>query len=161
MYRNLMSMDVEEMIRAQPMDAVVAIGGCDKTLPAQLMGSATAEVPVVYLIVGPMMTTPHDGERLGACTDCRRYWAKYRAGEIDDEGINLVEGRLATTSGTCAVMGTASTMACIAEALGMALPGTAAIPAVHADRLRAAEASGTRASSWRSRPRTRESFPGM
>ena len=138
-----------------------SIGGCDKTLPAQLMGSATAEVPVVYLIVGPMMTSPHDGERLGACTDCRRYWAKYRAGEIDDEGINLVEGRLATTSGTCAVMGTASTMACIAEALGMALPGTAAIPpstrTVSARRKR----PGLGRSSWRSRPRTRESFRGM
>ncbi len=159
MYRNLMSMDVEEMIRAQPMDAVVAIGGCDKTLPAQLMGSATAEVPVVYLIVGPMMTSPHDGERLGACTDCRRYWAKYRAGEIDDEGINIVEGRLATTSGTCAVMGTASTMACIAEALGIALPGTAAIPAVHADRLRAAEASGTRAIQMALAPKDQRILP--
>lgn len=145
MYRNLMSMDVEEMIRAQPMDAVVVIGGCDKTLPAQLMGAANATVPVVSLIVGPMLTSPHDGERLGACTDCRRFWGKYRAGDIDDAEINKVEGRLATTAGTCAVMGTASTMACITETLGMALPGTAAIPAVHADRLRAAEASGARA----------------
>jgi dihydroxy-acid dehydratase len=145
MYRNLMSMDVEEMIRAQPMDAVVVIGGCDKTLPAQLMGAANAEVPVVYLAVGPMLTSPYEGERLGACTDCRRFWAKYRAGEIDTAGIKRVEGSLATTAGTCAVMGTASTMACIAEALGMTLPGTAAIPAVHADRLRAAEASGMRA----------------
>ena len=145
MYRNLMSMDVEEMIRAQPMDAAVVIGGCDKTLPAQLMGAANAEVPVIALITGPMMTSPFDGERLGACTDCRRFWAKYRAGEIDDATINRVEGRLATTAGTCAVMGTASTMACITETLGMALPGTAAIPAVHADRLRAAEYSGRRA----------------
>ena len=145
MYRNLMSMDVEEMIRAQPMDAAVVIGGCDKTLPAQLMGAANAEVPVIALISGPMMTSPFDGERLGACTDCRRFWAKYRAGEIDDATINRVEGRLATTAGTCAVMGTASTMACITETLGMALPGTAAIPAVHADRLRAAEYSGRRA----------------
>ena len=145
MYRNLMSMDVEEMIRAQPMDAAVVIGGCDKTLPAQLMGAANAEVPVIALITGPMMTSPFDGERLGACTDCRRFWAKYRAGEIGDATINRVEGRLATTAGTCAVMGTASTMACITETLGMALPGTAAIPAVHADRLRAAEYSGRRA----------------
>ncbi|MEQ8585096.1 MAG: dihydroxy-acid dehydratase [Thalassobaculaceae bacterium] len=145
MYRNLMSMDVEEMIRAQPMDAVVVIGGCDKTLPAQLMGAANAEVPVVYCAVGPMLTSPYDGERLGACTDCRRFWGKYRAGEVSDEGIKRIEGSLATTAGTCAVMGTASTMACIAEALGMTLPGTAAIPAVHADRLRAAEASGARA----------------
>jgi dihydroxy-acid dehydratase len=92
-----------------------------------------------------MMTGRHEGERLGACTDCRRFWGSFRAGEIDRETIDVVEGRLATTAGTCAVMGTASTMACIAEALGMSLPGTAAIPAVHADRLRAAEASGAQA----------------
>ncbi len=145
MYRNLMSMDVEEMVAAQPMDAVVLIGGCDKTLPAQLMGAASANIPAINLVAGPMMTGSYKGERLGACTDCRRFWAKYRAGEIDASEIKEVEDRLATTAGTCAVMGTASTMACIAEALGMILPGTAAIPAVHADRLRAGEASGMRA----------------
>jgi dihydroxy-acid dehydratase len=137
-----MSMDTEEMIRAQPMDAVVLMGGCDKTVPAQLMGAVSAAKPAVMLIGGPMMTGRHQGERLGACTDCRRFWAMYRAGKVSDEEINVVESRLATTAGSCAVMGTASTMACIAEALGMCLPGTAAIPAVHADRLRAAEASG-------------------
>ncbi|MDH5452812.1 MAG: dihydroxy-acid dehydratase, partial [Paracoccaceae bacterium] len=141
-FRNLMSMDTEEMIRAQPMDAVVLMGGCDKTVPAQLMGAASADVPAVQLVAGPMMTSRHGEERLGACTDCRRFWGKYRAGEVSNEEINQVEGRLATTAGTCAVMGTASTMACIAETLGMSLPGTAAIPAVHADRLRAGEASG-------------------
>jgi dihydroxy-acid dehydratase len=141
-FRNLMSIDTEEMIRAQPMDAVVLIGGCDKTVPAQLMGAVSANKPAVMLIGGPMMTGRHRGERLGACTDCRRFWAQYRAGNIDAREISTVEGRLATTAGTCAVMGTASTMACIAEALGMILPGTAAIPAVHADRLRAAEATG-------------------
>jgi dihydroxy-acid dehydratase len=145
MFRNLMSMDVEEMVRAQPMDSVVLIGGCDKTVPAQLMGAAAADIPAVQLVVGPMMTGRHHGERLGACTDCRRFWGTYRAGKISNAEINQVEGRLATTAGTCAVMGTASTMACIAEALGMSLPGTAAIPAVHADRLRAAEASGAEA----------------
>ena len=145
MYRNLMSMDTEEMIRGQPMDAVVVIGGCDKTVPAQLMGVLSANRPAIQLITGPMMTARHGGERLGACTDCRRYWAMYRAGEISDEEIIAVESRLATTAGTCPVMGTASTMACIAETLGMALPGTAAIPAVHADRLRAAEETGKRA----------------
>ena len=145
MFRNLMSIDVEEMIRAQPMDAVVLVGGCDKTVPAQLMGAASADVPAVQLIAGPMMPTSFHGERLGACTDCRRFWAMHRAGKVDEKGIDEVEGNLATTAGTCAVMGTASTMASIAEALGMALPGTAAIPAVHADRLRAAEASGARA----------------
>ena len=144
-FRNLMSMDTEEMIRAQPMDAVVLMGGCDKTVPAQLMGAVSADLPAVQLVAGPMMTSRHGEERLGACTDCRRFWGKYRAGEIDSEEINTVERRLATTAGTCAVMGTASTMACIAEALGMSLPGTAAIPAVHADRLRAAEATGVAA----------------
>src|SRR3989454_188948 len=133
------------MIRAQPMDAVVLVGGCDKTVPAQLMGAVSADVPAVQLLAGPMMPTSFHGERLGACTDCRRFWALHRAGKIDEKGIEEVEGNLATTAGTCAVMGTASTMASIAEALGMALPGSAAIPAVHADRLRAAEASGRRA----------------
>ena len=141
-FRNLMSIDTEEMVRAQPMDSVVLMGGCDKTLPAQLMGAVSANRPAVMLVGGPMMTGRHQGERLGACTDCRRFWAKYRAGSIDEKEINQVEGNLATTAGTCAVMGTASTMACIVEALGMILPGTAAIPAVHADRLRAAEATG-------------------
>jgi dihydroxy-acid dehydratase len=141
-FRNLMAMDTEEMIRAQPMDSVVLMGGCDKTVPAQLMGAISAGRPAIQLVGGPMITGRHKGERLGACTDCRRFWAQYRAGTIDREEIDLIEGRLSTTSGTCAVMGTASTMACIAEALGMMLPGTAAIPAVHADRLRAAEASG-------------------
>jgi dihydroxy-acid dehydratase len=145
MFRNLMSMDVEEMVRAQPMDSVVLIGGCDKTVPAQLMGAAAADRPAVQLVTGPMLTGRHEGERLGACTDCRRFWADFRAGKLAQPQIDAVEGRLATTAGTCAVMGTASTMACIAEALGMSLPGTAAIPAVHADRLRAAEASGAAA----------------
>ena len=141
-FRNLMSMDTEEMIRAQPMDAVVLVGGCDKTVPAQLMGAISANKPAIQLVTGPMMTGRLDGERVGACTDCRRFWAEYRGGTIDDAGIERIEGRLATTAGTCAVMGTASTMAGITEALGMMLPGTAAIPAVHADRLRAAEESG-------------------
>jgi dihydroxy-acid dehydratase len=144
-YRNLMSIDTEEMIRAQPMDAVVLMGGCDKTVPAQLMGAVSAGRPAVMLVAGPMMTGRHRGERLGACTDCRRFWARYRAGEVDAAEISQVEGQLAVTAGTCAVMGTASTMACLAEALGLILPGTAAIPAVHADRLRAAEATGAAA----------------
>ena len=144
-YRNLMSIDTEEMVRAQPMDAVVLMGGCDKTVPAQLMGAVSAGRPAVMLVAGPMMTGRHRGERLGACTDCRRFWARYRAGDVGREEISQVEGQLAVTAGTCAVMGTASTMACIAEALGLILPGTAAIPAVHADRLRAAEATGAAA----------------
>ena len=144
-FRNLMSMDTEEMMRAQPMDAVVLMGGCDKTVPAQLMGAVSGGRPAVMLVAGPMMTGRHHGERLGACTDCRRFWAQYRASKVDDKEISEVEAKLATTAGTCAVMGTASTMACLAEALGMILPGTAAIPAVHADRLRAAEATGAAA----------------
>jgi dihydroxy-acid dehydratase len=144
-FRNSMSMDVEEMIAAQPMDAVVLIGGCDKTVPAQLMGAASANIPAIQLVGGPMLPMPFEGERLGACTDCRRFWAKFRSGEVSADKVGIIEGNLATTAGTCAVMGTASTMAAIAEALGMSLPGTAAIPAVHADRLRAAEMSGRRA----------------
>ncbi|MCJ2060177.1 dihydroxy-acid dehydratase [Methylobacterium sp. J-048] len=142
MYRNLMAMDTEEMIQAQPMDAVVLIGGCDKTVPAQLMGAASAGLPAIQVVTGPMSTGRHRGQRLGACTDCRGFWAKYRAGTVDADEIAEVEGRLSVTAGTCAVMGTASTMACIAEALGMSLPGTAAIPAVHSDRLVAAEETG-------------------
>ncbi len=145
MFRNLMAMSVEEMIRAQPMDAVVLVGGCDKTLPALVMGAASAGKPAILLATGPMMTSRYRGERLGACTDCRRFWARYRAGEISDTNLERIERGLATTEGTCAVMGTASTMAILCEVLGLMLPGTAAIPAVHADRLRAAEATGTAA----------------
>ena len=143
--RNLMSMDTEEMIRAQPMDSVVMIGGCDKTVPAQLMAAASANVPAISVVTGPMMTGSHRGDRLGACTDCRRYWGMHRAGEVDEVEIDEVGGKLAPTAGTCMVMGTASTMACMTEALGMMLPGGAAIPAVAADRLRHAEAAGARA----------------
>jgi dihydroxy-acid dehydratase len=144
-YRNLMAMDTEEMLRALPMDAVVMIGGCDKTVPAQLMAAASANMPVLIEVTGPMMTGDYKGERLGACTDCRRLWGQHRAGEIGRDEIDEIGGRLMPTAGTCMVMGTASTMACMAEALGMMLPGGAAIPAVHADRLRHAEASGARA----------------
>ncbi len=143
--RNLMAIDTEEMIRAQPMDAVVLIGGCDKTVPAQLMGAASADVPAIQLITGPMLVGYHRGEMLGACTDCRRLWGQHRAGAMDQDEVEVVSGRLAPTLGTCMVMGTASTMACLAEALGIALPGTGSIPATHADRIRAAEASGRQA----------------
>ena len=141
-FRNLMSMDVEEMVRAQPMDAVVLVGGCDKTVPAQLMGAASADIPAIQLVGGPMSTSRHHGERLGACTDCRRFWALHRAGAVGDAEIEEIEQRLATTAGSCAVMGTASTMASVAEALGMMPSGAAAIPAVDADRLRIAEETG-------------------
>ena len=143
--RNLMSMDTEEMIRAQPMDAVVLIGGCDKTVPAQLMGAASAGIPAIQLITGSMLTGSHRSERVGACTDCRRYWGKFRAEEIDAQEIADVNNQLVASVGTCSVMGTASTMACIAEALGMTVPGGASPPAVTADRIRIAEQTGTEA----------------
>ncbi|WP_051975055.1 IlvD/Edd family dehydratase [Cupriavidus necator] len=143
--RNLMSMDTEEMIRAQPMDAVVLIGGCDKTVPAQLMGAASAGVPAIQLVTGSMLTGAHRGERVGACTDCRRYWGRYRADEIDAAEIADVNNQLVASVGTCSVMGTASTMACVTEALGMMVAGGASAPAVTADRIRVAERTGTTA----------------
>jgi len=144
-YRNLMALDTEAMIAAQPMDAVVLIGGCDKTVPAQLMAAASAGVPAVQLVMGPMSANRWQGERLAACTDCRRYWARFRAGDVDADRIDEVEGSLATTAGTCGVMGTASTMACIASTLGFMPLDAASIPAVHSDRLRAAEEAGAQA----------------
>ncbi len=143
--RNLMAMETEEMIRAQPMDSVVLIGGCDKTIPAQIMAAASVDLPAIVLPVGPMLTGQHRGEVLGACTDCRRFWAKHRAGEIDEAEIEQINGRLVPSVGTCGVMGTASTMACLTEAMGLSLPLTAAVPATHADRRRLAEATGRRA----------------
>jgi len=143
--RNLMALDTEEMIRAQPMDAVVLIGGCDKTIPAQLMGAASADIPAIVLPTGPMLVGHYKGETLGACTDCRRLWASYRAGNLAEADIEALTDRLAPTRGTCMVMGTASTIACMVEAMGMALPGAGTAPAVMADRIRAAEASGAAA----------------
>ncbi|HTJ92842.1 MAG TPA: IlvD/Edd family dehydratase [Pararobbsia sp.] len=150
--RNLMSMDTEEMLRAQPMDAVVLIGGCDKTVPAQLMGAASAGLPAIQLITGSMLTGSHRSERVGACTDCRRYWGRFRAEEIEAEEIDEVNNQLVASVGTCSVMGTASTMACIAEALGMTVPGGASPPAVTADRMRVAERTGEQA-VWIARER--------
>ena len=140
--RNLMSIDTEEMLRAQPMDACVLIGGCDKTVPAQLMGAFSADLPVIQLVTGPMLTGSHRGERVGACTDCRRYWAKFRADEIDEDEINEVNNQLVPTVGTCGVMGTASTMALITEALGLMVSNGACAPAVSAERRRIAEQTG-------------------
>jgi len=143
--RNLMAMDTEEMVRAQPMDSVVMIGGCDKTLPAQLMAAASADRPSIVLPVGPMLVGHFKGEVLGACTDCRRLWGQYRAGTFSEQDIQQVSERLAPTKGTCMVMGTASTMGCMVETLGMGLPNSGSIPATHSDRLRIAEATGKRA----------------
>jgi dihydroxy-acid dehydratase len=140
--RNLMAMDTEEMIRAQPMDAVVLIGGCDKTLPAQLMAGASSEVPAIYLPTGPTSIGHYRGESLGACTDCRRYWGMFRAGEIEQREIDAINDRLVNSIGTCTVMGTASTMACLVEAMGLCLPMAGSAPAVDAERLRLAEGTG-------------------
>jgi dihydroxy-acid dehydratase len=143
--RNLMAMDTEEMLRALPLDSVVLIGGCDKTVPAQIMGAISADIPALMAVVGPMLAGSDEGERLGACTDCRRLWSAHRAGEIDDAKLARAQGRLMPTHGTCMVMGTASTMAALAETLGFMLPGGTTIPAVHSERFRFAEETGTRA----------------
>jgi dihydroxy-acid dehydratase len=143
--RNLMAMETEELLRAQPMDAVVLIGGCDKTVPAQLMAAASAGLPAIQLITGSMLTGAHRSERVGACTDCRRWWARFRAQEVGADEIAAVNSQLVASVGTCSVMGTASTMACIAEALGLTVPGGASPPAPTAERLRVAELTGTRA----------------
>jgi dihydroxy-acid dehydratase len=140
--RNLMAMETEEMIRAQPMDAVVLIGGCDKTLPAQIMAAASSDIPAIFLPTGPMAVGHHKGERLGACTDCRRFWGRYRAGEIDDAEIGEVNNKLVASIGTCTVMGTASTMACLTEVMGLCLPHAGSAPATDAERLRLAEETG-------------------
>lgn len=145
LYRNLLALETEEMVRAQPMDAVVLLGGCDKTVPAHLMAAAAVEVPVLVEVTGPMRTGSWRGQRTGACTDCRKFWARYRAGEIGEKDVGEVQGELVVTLGTCAVMGTASTMACLAEALGMMLPGGATAPADSGARLRHATATGRRA----------------
>lgn len=145
LYRNLLAMETEELIRAQPMDAAVLLGGCDKTVPAQLMAAASSDIPVILEVVGSMLTSSWRGERLGACTDCRRFWAQYRAGDLDDAEIRDVEGNLASTSGTCMVMGTASTMASVTEVLGMMLPGGATPPSPSGERLRHATETGRRA----------------
>ncbi|SHF73043.1 dihydroxy-acid dehydratase [Kaistia soli DSM 19436] len=140
--RNLMAMETEEMVRAQPMDAVVLIGGCDKTIPAQVMAAASSEVPAIILPTGPMETGHHRGERLGACTDCRRLWGQFRAGQLDEAELGEINGRLASSVGTCTVMGTASTMACLVEAMGLALPMSGSAPATSAERIRIAEETG-------------------
>ncbi len=145
LFRNLMAMDTEEMIRAQPMDAVVLLAACDKTTPAALMGAASADVPAIMISGGPMLNGRHDGRDLGACTDCGRATAELRAGTIDAEEYSAIEDAICRSAGSCMVMGTASTMASMAEALGMALPGNAAIPAPDSRRLQFAELSGRQA----------------
>ena len=145
LFRNLMAMDVEESIRANPIDACVLLCGCDKTTPAQLMGAASADVPALMVTGGPMLAGRWGERTLGSGTDGRKVFDEYRQGRIGDEELAEVEGCIARSHGHCTVMGTASTMASMAEALGMTLPGGAAIPAVDARRYAFAEASGRRA----------------
>ena len=142
LFRNLLAMETEELITAQPMDAVVLMGGCDKTVPAQVMAAASADIPAIQVVSGAMRTGAWRGDRLGACTDCRRYWARYRAGELADPQLEGVTQSLCSTPGTCMVMGTASTMACIVETLGLMLPGGAAPLSGTGDRLRVGARSG-------------------
>jgi len=142
LYRNLMAMDTEEMIRAHPLDGVVLLGNCDKTVPAQMMGAASANVPALILTGGPHLSGRFRGQSLGACSDCRRFWTEYRAGTLSEAELGEVEDGINRSDGHCTVMGTASTMAAVAEALGWALPHTAAIPAPDARRLRLAEVAG-------------------
>ncbi len=145
LFRNLMAMEVEESIRAHPFDAVVLLSGCDKTTPAMLMGAASADVPAIMVTGGPMLRGVWRDQELGSGTDARKLWAERRAGEVSDEEMAEVESCLSRSTGHCMVMGTASTMASMAEALGMALPGNAAIPAPDSRRLALAEMSGRRA----------------
>jgi dihydroxy-acid dehydratase len=145
LYRNLMSMDVEESIRANPIDGVVLLCGCDKTTPAQIMGAASADVPAIVVTGGPMLSGLWRDRKLGAGTDGRKLFDLYRTGRISEEEWAEVEGCLARSAGHCTVMGTASTMAGLAEAMGMTLPGCAAIPAPDSRRLALAERSGRRA----------------
>ncbi|KAH8127129.1 dihydroxy-acid dehydratase [Trichoderma asperellum] len=157
--RNLMSMDTEEMIKAQPVDACIVIGGCDKTVPAQLMGGISAKKPVLPLITGPMMPGSFRGGCIGACTDCRHNWAAFRANEIDIEDISALNEELAPTVGTCGVMGTASTMACLTAALGLVpLRGGATASAVSSARLRIAEQTGANAVKAAQQKRTLQSI---
>ena len=145
LYRNLMAMDVEEMIRGLPIDGVVLLAGCDKTTPAMLMGAASADLPALILTGGPQLRGNWRGEDLGSCTDCRRYWTELRAGNISQEEYDSMEEAIYRSPGHCMVMGTASTMAVLCEALGMALPGSAAIPGADSRRMRVAEQAGAAA----------------
>ena len=142
LYRNLAAMDTEEMIRGNPIDGVVLLTNCDKTTPAALMGAASADIPAIMLSGGPMLNGHFGDEILGACTDCRRYTAEYLAGTISAETYQAVEQNLVRSHGHCMVMGTASTMNSLMEALGIALPGNGAIPAADSRRLQLGAAAG-------------------
>jgi L-arabonate dehydrase len=145
LYRNLMAMDVEEMIRANPIDGVVLLCGCDKTTPAQLMGAASADIPAIMVTGGPMLKGRWGEEEIGSGTDVFRFYDMYRTGRLSEEEFLEIEGCLHRSAGHCMVMGTASTMTSIAEAIGMTLPGCANIPAADSRRMAIAHQSGRRA----------------
>ncbi|WP_443043127.1 IlvD/Edd family dehydratase [Streptomyces sp. NBC_00370] len=144
LYRNLLSMETEELLRSYPVDGAVLMGGCDKTVPALLMGAASAGLPALVVPSGPMLRGHHRGKTLGSGTDLWAYWDEYRAGRIDECEMSQVECGLARSPGHCMTMGTASTMTAVAEAMGMALPGSSAIPAVDSAHHRMAAAAGRR-----------------
>ena len=142
LYRNLMAMDVEESIRSYPLDGVVLLTGCDKTNPASIMGAASANIPAIVVTGGPMLNGHWRGEELGSCSDCWHYYEELRAGRITEAEFEEIENAMSRSNGHCMTMGTASTMACVTEALGLTLPGAAAIPAVDSRRAQVAEAAG-------------------
>ena len=144
LYRNMLAMEVEEMIRAYPVDGVVLMGGCDKTTPAMLLGATSADVPAIFLPAGPMLRGMSRGQTLGSGSDAFKYWDERRAGTIDEDQWQSIIGGIARSSGTCMTMGTASTMTSIAEAIGMTLPGASSIPAVDASHQRMAAQVGRR-----------------
>ena len=144
LFRNLMSMDVEETLRANPLDGVVLLSGCDKTTPAQLMGAASVDLPALMVTGGPMLSGRYQGQAIGSGTDVWRFSEAVRAGEMTGDAFAAAEACMSRSQGHCMTMGTASTMACMAEALGMQLPGSAAIPAVDARRYTLAELAGRR-----------------
>lgn len=133
--RNLMALETEEALRTQPMDGVVLVGGCDKTVPAQLMAAISANIPAMQVVAGPMISGRWAGKKVGACTDCRAVWKDFRGGVVDQASVNSVVGELAPSGGTCGVMGTASTMACMTEVLGFAPLGSASASAPSGARL--------------------------
>jgi dihydroxy-acid dehydratase len=142
LYRNLLSMETEEVLRSYPIDGAILMGGCDKTTPALLMGAASADLPAIFVPAGPMLRGHWRGETLGSGTDMWKYWDDRRAGLIGDKELGELERGLARSPGTCMTMGTASTMTSAAEVLGLSLPGAAAIPAVDSAHHRMAAAAG-------------------
>ncbi len=144
LYRNLLAMDAEELLRGHPVDGVVLMGGCDKTTPALLLGATSMNIPAIYLPAGPMLRGNWKGKTLGSGSDAWKYWDERRAGKISDKDWVDVEAGIARSYGTCMTMGTASTMTAIAESIGMTLPGASSIPAADANHIRMASESGRR-----------------